>query len=95
MTKSWLPRFLLSPTFPLKSFNSHTGILFLNYTPLTCAISLKSIDRSNTFKKQRNFEMEGDTAEKHEIKSLNLQEILKFELSLSCPIYFHSKVTKI
>jgi len=43
--------------------------------------SLKCIDRSNFFSNSRNFETEGDTPEKHGIKSLDPLEIYQFGLS--------------
>jgi len=33
----------------------------------------------------RNFETEGDAAEKHDIKSLDLQEICQFDLAFFLP----------
>jgi len=45
-----------------------------------CTISGKSIDRYN-FLNLRNFETEGNTSEKHQVKSLDLQEIYQFDIS--------------
>jgi len=56
--------------------------------------SQKSIDRSN-FLQLRNSETERDTSEKHESKSLDLQNILQFDDSFFCSISFRSKVTEV
>jgi len=46
-----------------------------------CIISFISIDRFIFFSNYRNFETEGDTPEKHKMKSLHLQEMCQSFLS--------------